>query len=130
MHALSLLGQLRAVETSVHLLKLMYEPNDWLSDLLPVTWSSMGPGVTGFLWVILKDGLRPEKHRGQAVFGLKKLAESHPAQRSLVIDGLLQHLKTLRDDTPSLNAYIIHALNMLKAPRPRQPSATCSKKAG
>ena len=44
------------------------------------------------------------------------LRQPDPAQRK-VIDGLIQHLKTLRGDTPSLNAYIIHALDMLKAPQ-------------
>jgi hypothetical protein len=115
LHALNVLAPLRAAETAPFLLKLMDNPDDWLSDLLPRIWARTGPTVSPLLWAIIDQPLYSEDKRAQAVFGLEKLALSQDLSRAVVIEGLVQRLEALRGDTPSLNAYIIVTLRRLQA---------------
>ncbi len=115
LHALNVLAPLRAAETAPLLLKLMDNPDDWLSDLLPRVWQRTGSSVSPLLWAIIDQPLYSEEKRAQAVFGLEKLALSQTLNRSTVIEGLVQRLEALRGDTPSLNAYFITTLQKLQA---------------
>ena len=115
LHALRLLGHLRAHRSAGRLLALMDREDDWLSDLLPSVWSDMGPEVAEPLWAYVQDRQHNPEQRGNALVGLQKLAEKHPRYRGEIVE----RLSRLLDDAPvedkTANAYIVYVLGELKA---------------
>jgi hypothetical protein len=115
LHALRLLGCLRAHQSAGRLLALMDQEDDWLSDLLPSIWTEMGPRAAEPLWEYIQNRQHNPEQRGNVMIGLQKLAEEHRPYRREVVEGLSQ----LLDDAPggdgTANAYIVHALTELGA---------------
>ncbi len=115
LHALCLLGHLRAHQSAGRLLPLMDQEDDWLSDLLPSIWAEMGPQAAEPLWAYIQDRQHNPEQRGNVMIGLRKLAEKHRPYRREIVEGLSQ----LLDDAPggdgTANAYIVHVLSELGA---------------
>lgn len=113
LHALRLLGYLRAHQSAGRLLALMDRENDWLSDLLPSVWVEMGPQAAEPLWAYIRDRRHNAEQRGNVMIGLQRLAEKHRPYRREVVEGLAQLLDDAPDEDGTANAYIAHVLSEL-----------------
>jgi hypothetical protein len=118
LHALRLLGQLRARQTAAPLLALMEDENDWLSDLLPSVWAAMGPKAASPLWDYLEQRVAPPQWRGNVIIGLAHMGQEHKAYRREVIDGFIKLLEESPPGDEEANGYVVHALaSLLKVRR-------------
>jgi len=116
LHALRLLGQLRAHQTAAPLLALMEDENDWLSDLLPSVWAAMGPKATPPLWDHLEQRAAPPIRRGNVIIGLSRMGQKHRSYRREVVDRFIKLLEESPPDDKEANGYVVHALaSLLKA---------------
>jgi hypothetical protein len=115
LHALRLLGYLRAHQSAGRLMALMDRENDWLSDLLPSVWAEMGPQVAEPLWAYILDRQHDPEQRGNVMVGLQELAEKYPHYRREVVAGLAQLLDDAPVDDSTANAYVVHVLGELRA---------------
>jgi len=115
LHALRLLGALRAHWLAGRLLTLMERENDWLSDLLPSVWSKMGLKAAEPLWAYLRERQHPPEKRGVALAGLQELAERERSYRRTVINGLMQLLDESPAEDAKANGYIVLVLRMMDA---------------
>lgn len=114
LHALRLLGHLRAHQSAGRLLALMDWENDWLSDLLPSVWAKMGPRAAEPLWAYIRDRRHNPEQRGNVMIGLQRLAEKHRPYRREVVNGLSQLLDEAPDEDGTANAYTAHVLSELR----------------
>jgi len=116
LHALRLLGELCAYQTAEPLLSLMEDENDWLSDLLPVVWTAMGPKAAPPLWNYLEQRAAPPQWRGNVIIGLSRMGQKHKSYRREVIDRFIKLLEESPPGDVEANGYVVHALaSLLKA---------------
>ena len=116
LHALRLLGQLRAHQTAESLLTLMEDENDWLSDLLPSVWTAMGPKAAPPLWDYLEQRAAPPQWRGNVIIGLTRMGQKRKSYRRDVIEGFIKLLEESPSGDEEANGYVVHALaSLLKA---------------
>ena len=115
LHALRLLGRLRAHQSAGRLLALMDREDDWLSDLLPSVWAEMGPQAAEPLWAYVRDRQHDPEQRGNVMIGLQRLAEKRRSYRREVVAGLSQLLDDAPGEDGTANAYIAHVLGNLRA---------------
>ncbi len=114
-HALRLLGEICAFGSARRLADLYALPNDWLSDLLPDIWAKMGAPAAISVWDILDDPTMQPEARGLAAFGLERLVQNDAIPRMSIISQLVKRLSANPANNPSVNAYIIVALEKLEA---------------
>ena len=114
-HALLMLGELRADEAAPQFLSLMEQKNDWLSDQLPWVWGKMGQPAERCLWAYQGDRQHDPEHQGAALLGLSAIAQEHPDRRSAVIKGLADRLDDASPDDAEVNAYIVDILEQMRA---------------
>lgn len=116
LHALRLLGELRAHQTAGPLLALMEDENDWLSDLLPSVWTAMGPKAAPPLWDYLEQRTAPPQWRGNVIIGLARMGQKHQSYRREVTEGFIKLLEESPPGDEEANGYVVHALaSLLKA---------------
>jgi len=115
LHALQLLGRLRAHPSAGGLLALMDRENDWLSDLLPSVWAEMGPQAAEPLWAYVLDRQHNPEQRGNVMLGLWQVAQKHPGNRAGIVEGLHRLLDEAPTEDGEANAYIAYALGQLRA---------------
>lgn len=115
LHALRMLGALRAAEAGPQLFALLGRENDWLSDLLPGIWGRMGRAMTDALWAYIDDRSHDAESRGIAMAGLREQAAQRRSRRRDVIRGLTSRLRDAPADDQVANAYIVHVLDALDA---------------
>ena len=114
-HALNMLGYLRAHEVAGQLFALFEQEDDWLSDRLAVVWEQMGPQAEPTLWDYVDNSERNPNWRSVAMLGLANIAETNAARRSSIVSRLAHLLRSASVDDAEANAYIVHALDRLKA---------------
>ena len=107
-HALHLLGALEAWQSAPALAALSGQPNDWLSDLLPIVWARMGMAVEPVLWVLLDDTNTTAQRRGLAAEALTFLVKDEPLLAGKIAQGFGQIVQKVQPCDPTLNAYLIH----------------------
>lgn len=123
-HALRLLGELRATQTIAELLAAypMDEgmdpedrspPSQWDADL-PQVLGSWGADAIEPLWQIVDDQERPIGPRDAALSALAYTTTVAPDQRAAIVDGLRSRLQAAEDTT--LAGYLLAALGNIGAP--------------
>jgi len=122
LHALRLLGELRAYQTAELLLALMEDENDWLSDLLPSVWTAMGPKAAPPLWNYLEQRVAPPQWRGNVIIGLSRMGQEHKLYRREVIDRFIKLLEESPPGDVEANSYVVHALSSLLKARQAWPA--------
>jgi hypothetical protein len=119
-HALELLRDVPTAEYAEPLLGLLDQPNDWLSDRLPLVWASMGPAAEAPLWAYLdRPGGDPRQH-GVVLLGLKAIAQLHPSRRPVIVQALMQRLAAAAVDEAASNSYLVLILDRLQAIEARE----------
>jgi hypothetical protein len=113
-HALSMLGHLHAHREAGHLLALLDQENDWLSDRLPPTWARMGPLAEPPLWDYLAHSQHPPYCRGIVLLGLAAIAEQHLGRRLETVRRLADLLQQAPAGDAEANSYIVHVLDRLQ----------------
>lgn len=122
-YALFLVGALKVFPAATRLLSLADHENDWLSDCLPAVWTLIGPPVEPGLWSLLDDASYADDRRGMVIAGLRLLAATFPNRRTAIVGQLAERLASPNFTNPIVNAYIVFALNRLKAREARQAIA-------
>jgi hypothetical protein len=116
-HAIHLLGNLQAWESSPALADLADLEDDWLSDHLPHIWADMGREAEPVLWMILDDRSASAKRRGLAAEGLYRMTEDDDVLHRKVVKGFEKILQNDQAFDPTLNAYLISFLRSMDALR-------------
>ena len=109
-HAIHMLGELEAWESTPALASLADLENDWLSDPLPHIWAEMGREVEPSLWMIVEDTSASAKQRGLAAQSLRMMTEENEIMEERVVKGFEKILKNEKVFDPGLNAYLLHYL--------------------
>ena len=107
-HALHLLGALESWQSIPAMATLSGRQDDWLSDLLPQVWETIGLAAEPVLWVLLEDRNAPTQWRGLAAEALILLAGDEPLLSGKVVQGFGLILERELPGDPTLNAYLIN----------------------
>ena len=122
LHAIRVLGQLRAETAIEPLISLfpktynfksdaLYGFFDELTDVLSLIGLPVIPAITAYL----ADPSHDENSQSQAIYTLKKLAFVYPEHHADCVSILFRHLKSFEENSPEFNAHLISALSDLKA---------------
>ncbi len=118
LHAVQLLGELRAAEAIQPLLPLFTWDDDWLEEALPECFGEIGQPALAPLRELLFDETKDFYARVRAGAGLVKIAERHPELRpdvvAVFVDWLAQAKARTADDK-SFNGFVVCYLLDLKA---------------
>lgn len=117
MHAWRALGQMRAGEAVLPLLAFVEEADDdETADVeLPVVFGMIGQPAFAPLVAFLEDRSHTEFAASTALFGIKEIAERHPACRAECIGALTRMLEPGAGRDPMLAGFAVSALIDLKA---------------
>lgn len=116
-HALELLGELRATESIEPLLPLFGLDNDVLGDTLPVVYGQIGEAAIEPMRTLLFDRSKDVWARVRAASALVEAAKYHPELRSRAIEILVERLSPAESRTPddeTIDGFIIADLLDLK----------------
>jgi hypothetical protein len=114
-HALEILRDVPTAAYAEPLLGLLDQPNDWLSDRLPLVWASMGPEAEAPLWAYLDRPGSDPRQQGVVLMGLKAIAQMHPSRRPVIVQALMERLSAAAVDETASNSYIVLILDRLQA---------------
>jgi hypothetical protein len=119
LHAINLLGELRATEAVGPLLSLFEMDDDWFDLALPEAFGRIGQPALPPLHDLLLDHAQDLYTRSRAASGLAEIAKNYPELRHEVVADLSAllgplHFRDLEDDA-ELNGFIVNDLLDLKA---------------
>lgn len=100
LHAIQLLGEMRAAEAVQPLASLLQEDSDWLSELVPEALGRIGEPALGPLRSLLFDRDEDVKVRADAAAGLAEIAHHCPELRPAVVETLVARLDPAESRTP------------------------------
>jgi len=101
MHAMRLLGRLRATAAIAPLITLVEEEEaDWIREELPDVMAQIGPTAVEPLKAFAADRQQDLYARSAACNGLSKIAQAHPETRQQAIAFLRILLSAYPDETP------------------------------
>ncbi len=118
LHAIQVLGELRAAEAVEPLLPLMAWDDDWLAEALPNCFGQIGQPAFEPLRCLLFDHGQNSWVVGRTARALRQVAEHHPELRERVVQALVARLdpsQTRNPEDESANALVICELCDLEA---------------
>lgn len=118
LHAISLLGELRAAEAVTPLLPLFAEDDDWLPEALAATCGQIGLAALPPLIGLVRNRSTIIGARLAAISGIEKIGAAHPELRNVVTSELVQLLDRplpVTAEDAEVNGFLVSALVNLKA---------------
>ena len=118
LHAIQIIGELRAAEAVGSLLPLIRVNDDWISEKLPEVFGKIGEPALAPMCDLLRDRTQDVYARSRAASTLKEIAENHPELRQTAVAALVAQLQpgeTQSPDDETLNGFVITELVDLKA---------------
>lgn len=111
LHALRALGQMRATDAILPLMKLLdwadREEDDWLVDDLPRAYGLFGPSAIQPLAAHLTNERRGQVSRGVAAASLTRIALAHPETREQCVAILVRQLERFSRNPKGLNRELV-----------------------
>ncbi|BAZ10685.1 hypothetical protein NIES4071_25080 [Calothrix sp. NIES-4071] len=116
-HAMRVLGQLRAVEAIEPLINLFgaFEEDDRMSSELPSAIAAIGTTAIEPLQAYMLDSSHDTYQRADAACALTRIAQIHPDARSRCVEIITNLLNNFADNDPDVNAFLVGELIDLKA---------------
>lgn len=116
-HAIRVLGQLRAVEAIEPLINLfgVFEEDDRMSSELPNALAAIGTTAIEPLEAYMLDSSHDTYQRADAALALTRIAQIHPDARSKCVAIITNLLSNFADNDPDVNAFLVGELIDLKA---------------
>lgn len=115
-HAVRVLGQLRASEAIPPLINLFHElDDDWMGSELPDVFGMIGPAAIPALEAYVADSSHESFERTDAATALTRIAQNHPDVRDQCVTILTNLLERFAENDPDMNACLIGELVDLKA---------------
>lgn len=116
-HAVRVLGQLRAVEAIEPLIYLFgaFEEDDRMSLELPGALAKIGTAAIEPLEAYIVDSSRDTYQRADAASALTRIAQIHPEARSKCVEIITNLLSNFTINDPEVNAFLVGELIDLKA---------------
>ncbi len=115
-HAVRVLGRLRASEAIQPLVNLFHElDDDWMEGELANTFGMIGLAAIPALQAYIADSSHEPFERIPAATALTRIAQNHPELRDQCVTILTQQLERFTENHPDMNACLIGELIDLNA---------------
>jgi HEAT repeat protein len=114
-HAVRVLGQLRAEAAIQPLLNLLSIDDDWLGSDIPKSLGLIGPAAIPAIEDFIADRSRYFFDRLDAVTALTKIAQNYPQERDRCVAIITQELEKFAENDTEFNAGLIDELVNINA---------------